>query len=179
MSELLELPDIEDVTAFNLKRWEELLDDPFVRDYVGRVETDRYGRIIMIPPPAYDHGGFQSGISYALKHYLMKGRVTVETPISTSEGVRIADASWASDNFLSSLPEKCVCLPSAPEICIEVVSPSNSRGELEEKRRLYFEAGAKEFWLCKDGKMNFYLADAEPPAEHSALCPEFPQVIEL
>jgi Uma2 family endonuclease len=179
MSELLELHDIDDATAFNLRRWEELLDDPYVRNYVGREDTDRFGRMIKIPPPGYDHGGYQSGIIDSFKRYLKTGRVTVETPISTSAGVRLADAVWASAEFLAGFPEKCGCLPSAPEICLEVVSLSNSRAELEEKRCLYFEAGAKEFWLCKDGKINFYLGGAEPPAERSVLCPEFPRVIEL
>ena len=36
-----------------------------------------------------------------------------------------------------------VALERAPEICVEVLSPSNSKPEMEEKRALYFEAGGK------------------------------------
>src|SRR5205823_13674111 len=38
-------------------------------------------------------------------------------------------------------------LTRAPEICIEVVSPSNSVKELSEKREAYFAAGAQEVWI--------------------------------
>ncbi len=175
----MDLPTLETRTDFHLRRWAELQDDPTVRNIVGRVETDRFGRILISPPPAYDHGDDQGEIYYILRRYFPTGRVTVETPISTSEGVRLADAVWASDAFRAKLGNKRVCLPSAPEICVEVVSPSNTREEMQEKRRLYFGAGAQEFWLCHRGKMSFYLADAEPPAEKSALCPEFPSMIEL
>ena len=35
----------------------------------------------------------------------------------------------------------------APELCIEVVSPSNSRKEMSEKTRAYLAAGAHEVWI--------------------------------
>lgn len=180
MSDLLEVPAAAgDQTAFNLKRWEELLADPELRKIEGRVETDRFGRILMSPPPAYDHGGYQSEIAYILKRQLKNGRVTTETPISTSKGVRAADVVWASDGFIDGLPEKCVCLPSAPEICVEVVSPSNTREELLEKRALYFEAGALEFWLCVEGRMSFYSAPEGEALARSGVCAEFPLDVEL
>lgn len=47
--------------------------------------------------------------------------------------------------------------------------PSNSRGEIEEKKQLYFDAGAKEFWLCgEDGTMTFSTRDAPLPPPSSA-----------
>ena len=51
-------------------------------------------------------------------------------------------------------------LERAPEICVEVLSPTNSLAEMNEKRALYFEAGAHEVWICGlDGKMEFYTPD--------------------
>ena len=45
----------------------------------------------------------------------------------------------------------------APEICVEVVSPSNSEEEMVEKRRLYFEKGAKEVWIVSEaGTVSIY-----------------------
>jgi Uma2 family endonuclease len=38
-------------------------------------------------------------------------------------------------------------LTRAPEICIEVVSPSNSVKELREKTEAYLTAGAEEVWI--------------------------------
>jgi hypothetical protein len=46
----------------------------------------------------------------------------------------------------------------APEICVEVLSPSNSAAEINEKLALYFDAGATEVWICNlDGPCPFLL----------------------
>jgi Uma2 family endonuclease len=56
---------------------------------------------------------------------------------------------------------------------VEVVSPGNSAEELMMKKALYFEKGAREFWICgEDGRMNFFSLAGE--IEASALCPGFP-----
>jgi Uma2 family endonuclease len=49
-------------------------------------------------------------------------------------------------------------LTAAPEICIEVVSPSNSVKELEEKKSAYLAAGAEEVWIVfpKSKRCEFY-----------------------
>jgi Putative restriction endonuclease len=68
-------------------------------------------------------------------------------------------------------------LVRAPEICLEVMSPSNSPEEMAEKRALYFEAGAEEVWICElDGRMRFYCRGEL--SDSSALCSGFPKRIE-
>jgi Uma2 family endonuclease len=63
-----------------------------------------------------------------------------------------------------------------PEIVVEVLSGSNTRAGMEEKRRLYFEAGAREVWMCDpEGRLDFYSAAGELPA--SELMPSFPTVV--
>jgi Uma2 family endonuclease len=75
------------------------------------------------------------------------------------------------------VPPDAEASPVMPELVIEVLSKSNTAAEIEEKQRLYFEAGAIEFWTCAaDGKIAFYTADA--PAEASALVPGFPERID-
>ena len=37
--------------------------------------------------------------------------------------------------------------PKAPEICVEVTSPSNSKEEIEHKTELYLAKGALEVWV--------------------------------
>lgn len=45
----------------------------------------------------------------------------------------------------------------APEICVEIISPSNAKGEMDEKMKLYFAKGAKEVWLISErGAVTFY-----------------------
>jgi hypothetical protein len=51
---------------------------------------------------------------------------------------------------------------------------SNTKAELEEKAALYFEAGAKEVWICDLlGHMEFFGAPASRMVS-STICPSFP-----
>jgi Uma2 family endonuclease len=72
------------------------------------------------------------------------------------------------------------CFPRAPEICVKVLSPSNTLPEIREKMALYFDAGAKEVWLCKkSGLIEFFIGTASASAKASILCPKFPARVEL
>jgi len=175
----LELPPQRTQTAFNLRRWAELLADPELAKFEGRVETDRYGHIIMSPPPAPSHGSFQSEIAYLLRHLLDHGRVLTECPISTADGVKAADVAWASPALMADLGNR-VCFPRAPEICVEVISPSNTEAEIREKMALYFDAGAREVWTCSaSGVMSFFSAKSQKPLRASQICPQVPKRIKL
>jgi Uma2 family endonuclease len=179
MSALADLPRIENQTAFNLERWDELCADKSLAAFEGRIETDRHGQIIMNFPAEFSHGAKQSRISFFLAQLPSAGMAAVECPISTSEGVKVADVAWASKARLKKIGGHKV-LRGAPEICVEVISPSNTRGEIEEKRRLYFEAGAEEVWVCeRSGRMRFFLhAKPESDAGKSVLCPDMPASVE-
>lgn len=179
MNGLHELPVIKDQTAFNLARWDELCADPFWVKVDGKIETDRYGQVIMNLPADFSHGGRQFDIGTLLQGFLPEGKVTVECPISTSEGVKVADVAWISKKRLAKIGGR-KALAAAPEICVEVLSPSNTRNEMEEKRRLYFEAGASEVWFCDGkGRVRFFLKSAPGrAAKASGLCPKMPAEIE-
>ncbi len=175
----IELPQHHLQTAFNLQRWAEVLADPKLREVEGRIETDRHGHITMSPPPAPGHGGFQARIASLLDRHMTTGRVYTECPISTADGVKAADVAWASPDLCRRVAES-VCFPQAPEICVEVVSPGNTQAEIAEKRMLYFDAGAKEVWLCsKQGAMTFFRAGHDLALPASELCPNFPGQVSL
>ena len=175
----IELPSQAAQTKFNLHRWTELLSDPQLARIEGRIETDRYGHIIMSPPPAPSHGSFQLEIGHLLRQLMPDGRTLTECPISTADGVKAADVAWASPACMRELGNR-VCFPRAPEICVEVLSPGNSKAEIDEKKLLYFDAGAREVWVCaKSGALAFFGAEAPASIEASRLCPQFPKRIEL
>lgn len=175
----LELPPHKAQTAFNLRRWAEVLADPELARFEGRVETNRHGHVIMSPPPAPTHGSFQARIASLLDRYMTSGRVVTECPISTADGVKAADVAWASPTLMQDLGRR-VCFPRAPEICVEVVSPGNTEAEIQEKMALYFDAGAKEVWTCaKSGAMSFFGARGARPLQASQICLQFPKRVEL
>jgi Uma2 family endonuclease len=175
----IELPSHAERTEFNLRRWAELVNDPELARIEGRIETDRHGHIIMSPPPAPSHGSYQSRISFHLQTLLPNGRTLTECPISTADGVKAADVAWVSPDGMKSLGNRA-CFPEAPEICVEVLSPSNTPAEIAEKKQLYFEAGALEVWVCEaNGKMSFYQRLSPNRSGPSKLCPKFPKIIEF
>jgi len=175
----LELPAHKTQTAFNLRRWAELLADRELAKVEGRIETDRHGHIIMSPPPAPSHGSFQLEIGHLLRNLLPEGRVLTECPISTADGVKAADVAWVSPERMKELGEQA-CFPRAPDLCVEVLSPGNTEAEMKEKMALYFDAGAREVWLCaRSGAMSFFSPGAALPSGASELCPQFPQRVEL
>src|SRR5438132_13758080 len=72
------------------------------------------------------------------------------------------------------------CFPQAPELCVEILSPSNTKAEIEEKTALYFDAGAREVWICSpSGTMQFLSLGRARPLKGSQLCPKFPKRIKL
>ncbi len=175
MNALHDLPVIKNQSAFNLARWAELCADPLWMNIEGKIETDRYGQIIMNPPADPAHGGRQADLTLLLSKFAPTGKIIVECPISTNEGVKVPDLVWASKKRFAGISGKSA-FTAAPEICIEVLSASNTRNEIQEKRRLYFEAGASEVWLCeRDGHLRFFLKTSPSRAvRKSALCPGMP-----
>lgn len=175
----IQLPAQRTQTEFNLRRWAELLADPQLARFDGRVETDRHGRILMSPPPGSQHARLQARLAIMLHEYLKTGEVLTECPISTADGVRAADVAWASPERMQELGHK-VCFTTAPEICVEVLSAANTEAELLEKMALYFDAGAHEVWVCSEsGAMTFFGAGENAPMNGSRLCAEFPSRINL
>jgi Uma2 family endonuclease len=179
----IELPAQENQTEFNLRRWSELSADTSLgRELArieGRIETDRHGHITMSPPPGFPHGSYQFKIGLLLAGRLPEGRVVTECPISTADGVKAADVAWISKARLEAIGEN-ICLTMAPEICVEVLSPDNTRREMAEKKALYFAAGAEEVWFCdKTGKMSFHCAPNSDGDAASVKCPWFPRQITL
>ena|SRR5947207_8524105 len=175
----IELPPQQALTEFNLRRWAEVLADRELAKFEWRIETDRHGYAIMSPPPAPKHGILQVRIGHLLQNQLAQGRVITECPVSTADGVRATDVAWASAEAVRELGDR-VCFPRAPEICVEVLSPGNTKAEIREKTALYFDAGAKEVWLCSEsGAMTFLRAGETQPMPASQICPDFPIQIEL
>jgi Uma2 family endonuclease len=160
----------------HLARWEELQALPELAKLPFKIETDRLGRILMSPPPFFSHARYAARIIELLHDHLPAGKAFPETPIVTTDGVKVTDAAWFSASYAHELEgQNPPALERAPEICVEVLSPSNTAEEMAEKCALYFEAGAQEVWLCGlHGKIAFYTPDL---SAQSAICSEFPSQI--
>ena len=155
--------------------WDQVCDDLTLKDLPYKIELNKWGQIVM-SPASIRHVIFQDHIAAVLKSLLKKGRVLQEFPVMTAENVKAPDVVWISDGLLTQVREQTAS-PIAPELCIEVMSPGNTKAQQLRKKTLYLEAGAKEVWICSEqGNVEFY--DASGKLQQSVIAPSFPSRIE-
>jgi len=128
-------------------RWAELVNDASLRDLPYKVELNAEGTIEMSPANNW-HGAVQAYLARLLGNTLSHGMVFTESSVLTEAGVRVPDVAWGSAEFVR---EQGVNTPftRAPEICVEILSPSNSPKEIDAKVKAFLAAGAKEVWLVR------------------------------
>ena len=155
--------------------WDQVCERQDLRDLPYKIELNRFGQIVM--SPASNHHGFlQARLTYVL---MSKGdeasRVVSECSVNTTDGTKVADVAWLSEKFWEDHGSETP-YSTAPEVCIEIQSPSNSKVEMEFKRKLYFEAGASEVWICNEaGKLTFYVGGHRE--DTSRLFPDIPKLV--
>jgi Uma2 family endonuclease len=129
-------------------RWAELCADPRWHDLAGKIELNGLG-VIEMSPASNRHGIRQLAIGHALTLQLPSGTAIVECSVLTTDGVRVPDVAWASADFMARHSD-ATPFPQAPEICIEVRSPSNTDAEMAHKTQLFLQAGALEVWIVTE-----------------------------
>jgi Uma2 family endonuclease len=118
----------------------------------GRPEMDQYGELILAPRPSNRHQVIASEIARQLGAQL-GGTAAGSIAINTRIGVRVPDVCWAA--ALETMLEDPASL--APEICVEVASPGNTKKWLLEKAAAYLDAGAREVILIElDGGTRYF-----------------------
>jgi Uma2 family endonuclease len=125
------------------ERFRELCEDPRFDNLPGKIEIDMWGRILMSPASNY-HGMLQMRLGQRLA--ALGGRAIAEASVITASGLLVADVAWASEAFVRA-HESETPFTRAPELCIEIASPSNSRKALRDKVADYLAAGAVEAWI--------------------------------
>jgi Uma2 family endonuclease len=123
----------------------------------GRPEMDQFGELFVSPLPTNRHQLLASHVGRQMERQL-GGESVSALAINTRIGVRVPDVCWTLQ------PRRFIDDPasSAPEICVEVVSPSNTEKWLLEKAAAYLEAGAREVIIVElNGRFRFFDATGE------------------
>ncbi len=132
-------------------QWTDVLRDKSLSNLPYKIELNEYGQIIM-SPASNQHGLLQVEIAFFLRKQ-QAGKVITECSIDTPKGVKVADVVWGTAEFFEKNGLQTP-YQSAPELCVEILSPSNSPQEMIEKTELYLQKGAKEVWICQqNGKI--------------------------
>ena len=164
--------DMETMSA-----WSRALRDSSLRDLPYKIETNEHGQLVMTPQwPAHGLTQYRIGVLLG-EHVEAPGSVAVEFAIQTPKGVKLPDVVWMSEERRRLIKKDTEASPVAPEICLEVLSKSNTRPEIDEKKQLYFECRAEEVWTCDvDGRMRYFGPEGERST--SMLAPDFPHAVE-
>ena len=156
-------------------QWQQVCENKYLENLPFKIELNKWGQIVM--SPARIKHSFYQGLIVELVNSLMKqaGLTFPECAIQTSDNVKVADVVWCSEARFNQIEEEYAA-SIAPEICIEIISASNTLSEMTEKKDLYFAAQAEEVWLCDSkGHIKFYNQQGELP--QSLLVPKFPKQV--
>lgn len=109
----------------------------------------RHGEIVPVTRPKYKHYTIQRRIRQLLEQFAPPdGVVDTEFAFRALDEyeLRVADVAYLCAQRVRSInPEDNP--RGAPDIVIEVLSPSNTASEMLDKEKLCLENGASEFWV--------------------------------
>src|SRR5262245_62391762 len=114
--------------------WDEVICNPLLRNLPFKIELNRFGQIVM-SPASNRQGRLRVEIGFELRCRRKEGSVIFGCSIGTSDGVKVCDVAWTSDDFFAEYSD-VTPYPKAPEICVEVTSPSNSKRSEEHTSEL-------------------------------------------
>jgi Uma2 family endonuclease len=140
------------------QRWQQLASDPLVAEIPFKVELNEKGAI-EVSPPTTRHAFLQAFVSRELQRQRPDGTTFTECPVETEIGVRVPDVVWASPEFMQRHGAESE-FRAGPDLCVEVLSPRNTRAEIAEKVAAYLAAGSREVWVVgDDGVPEIHSAD--------------------
>lgn len=122
-----------------------------------RIELVR-GRVVREPRPAALHAWVLGRLTTTLSSHVDRDRLgyvfaDVGVELATEpRSVRGPDLAFVTAERLPNGPPARGFLKVAPDLCVEVVSPSNSSAEIQEKVLDYLDAGVRLVWVVHPGQ---------------------------
>ena len=141
-------------------------------DYANTPDDERYelidGELIVVPSPSLAHQGSQ--MSLGARMYMFASERDLGWVLSAPMDVLLSDSDVVQPDllFISKQREDTITednIQGVPDLVVEILSPSTSRRDWNEKRELYALHGVKEYlvmdpsnkivWrmLLKDGNL--------------------------
>ena len=128
-----------------------------------QIELDQ-GELIRIPPAGMDHGDCGTEITYLLKDFVKKhdlGKVyNADTGFKLSEDtVRAPDVAFVRKERVSAVHGQGFG-KGAPDLAVEIFSPSDSVRQLMRKVKQYFAAGCHTVWIVYPERREIQILEA-------------------
>lgn len=125
-----------------------LPEDGFIHEVVD-------GELVMSPKNNFEHENICGRLFAALREFNRKERLGLVIGSSAgywmaNRNCRAPDISFIPKERLHQLgfsPKARKFFPGAPDLAVEVISPSNTRGEMEARLRDFFSSGTRLAWI--------------------------------
>ena len=127
---------------------EALPEEGFIHEVVN-------GELVMSPKNNFYHGDICSRLSAALVTYAHRHKLGAILDSSTgfwmnNRNCRAPDISFVSRARLQALGFKRATntfFPGAPDLAVEILSPNNTRSEMNERSKDFLESGTRLAWI--------------------------------
>ncbi|TYO96473.1 Uma2 family endonuclease [Desulfallas thermosapovorans] len=124
-----------------------------VEDYMKMDDGRRYeligGELFVVPSPRPKHQKVSGRIFYQFENFLRNNNLgeVFHAPIDIVLGKHIVqpDVIFIAKERLDIIGE--LNIQSAPDLVVEVLSPSTAAHDKKKKSQLYLKHGVKEYWL--------------------------------
>ncbi|KJS15176.1 MAG: restriction endonuclease [Peptococcaceae bacterium BRH_c4b] len=123
-----------------------------VEDYMKLDDGRRYeligGELILVPSPKPRHQRVANELNVELTIYLRHnpiGEVFYDVDVHFGGEVVAPDVLFISKEKISIIGESNI--QGAPDLVVEVLSPSTASIDRKKKSKLYFANGVKEYWV--------------------------------
>jgi len=135
------------------KEWTEaeleaLPEDGYIHEVVN-------GELVMSPKNNWYHGRICTRLIIAIGNFVKEHRLGAVLDSSTgfwmcNRNCRAPDVSFVPKSRLESLgfqPSERRFFPGAPDLAIEILSPNNTRAEIDERLKDFFASGTQIAWV--------------------------------
>ena len=148
------------LTADELERMPSRID---IDNLSMRTELDE-GELITMPPAGWDHGAYGVDITLLLGAFVKKhklGRVlSADTGFRLNDGtVRAPDVAFVRQERVAAM-ESVGFAKGAPDLAVEIFSPSDSVPQLMRKVKQYFAAGCHTVWIVYPAAKEIHVLEA-------------------
>ena len=122
-------------------------------DYENRTELVR-GRLVREPPAGFEHGHLAAVVAHRLKSFADANDLGLVLAAETGfllfddpPTVRAPDAAFVAKERLP--PDRHGFAHLAPDLAVEIVSPSNTVAQVQDKVCDYLDAGTRMVWIVE------------------------------
>lgn len=124
------------------------------QDYLHLPEDKRYelieGDLYMVPSPNVNHQRVVRNLGTMLLNYVRRNNSgeLLYAPcdvVLSEEDVVQPDILFVSKDRRAIIKEECI--KGAPDLVIEILSPSTAERDMSIKKKIYFKFGVKEYWI--------------------------------